>query len=311
MEILSQRDNRWKSVKLGFSDKTIGGYGCTITCLAMLSGLNPDEVNERMKSVNGFANKNLVIWKKIDEAIPWLKFEWRGWEYDNEKVKANVPCLVEVDGKRIGAKKHWVLYIGNKQMLDPWYGNQKATSYYPPTGYAIVKKVGDKPQDTAMSDLEKKYKHLKREYELEQQRLVDCRKDREKLERENKSLQNQLEEEDNARLTFIRTLANNLGTTQNQNEIIAMVRTLKENEAQLRKTLQKCETSIDLHVKEASKLYNIPLTSLQAVLEQLKASVSGENAEIEIIKPVLLRFWQFIKSFIAKVVKKYGTKKEV
>ena len=50
---LNQRDARWKDIKLGFGNTTIGGYGCTITCVAMLAGLTPDDVNARLKNVNG------------------------------------------------------------------------------------------------------------------------------------------------------------------------------------------------------------------------------------------------------------------
>lgn len=146
MQTLSQRDPRWKDIKLGTSKTTtIGSHGCTITCVAMLAGLTPDEVNSRLLKVNGYANTNLIIWQKIQQAIPWLKWEWRGYQYENAKVAANLPCLVEVDGKRIGASRHWVLYVGNQKMYDPWYGNEKSTSYYPPTGYSIIKKVGENP----------------------------------------------------------------------------------------------------------------------------------------------------------------------
>jgi hypothetical protein len=112
----------------------------------MLAGLSPDEVNERLKKVKGFQD-DLIIWAKIKEAIPWLEFEWRGYEYDNDRVlktiEANGACLVEVDfdGKISTPKdSHWVLYTGNKQMIDPWTGVPKATSYYPLTkGFSVIK----------------------------------------------------------------------------------------------------------------------------------------------------------------------------
>jgi hypothetical protein len=152
---LSQRDIRWKNVPLGFSDLTIGGYGCTITCIAMIAGLNPDEVNARLKAVNGFASGSLVIWSKIKEAIPWLEFEWRGYSYDNERVKGAVEeygaCLVEVDfdSNKISTPndKHWVLYVGNQEMIDPWTGAKKSTGWYPErTGFAVIK-VSEKPNE--------------------------------------------------------------------------------------------------------------------------------------------------------------------
>lgn len=146
MTYYSQRDPRWKSIKLGFSDTTIGGYGCTITCLAMIIGTTPDVVNERLKAVQGYAEGNLVVWAKIEEAFPGIKIK-RVWSYDNEDVKANVPnVLVEVDGKPIGGFRHWVVYLGNQKMADPWDGTEKTTTSYPnPVSYCVIGGTWKKP----------------------------------------------------------------------------------------------------------------------------------------------------------------------
>lgn len=157
LQLLSQRDARWKDILLGTSTTTtIGSHGCTITCVSMLADLTPDEVNRRLINVNGYAQTNLIIWSKIHEAIPWLEFEWRGYTYtadDNAKVLDAISkyggVLVEVDGKPIGGTRHWVLYVGNKRMYDPWDGKEKATSAYPTVyGYAIIKvqtQAGEQP----------------------------------------------------------------------------------------------------------------------------------------------------------------------
>lgn len=49
----SQIDPRWKNIKLGTCSDTIGQSGCKITCLGMLSGKTPEEVNKIMPYVNG------------------------------------------------------------------------------------------------------------------------------------------------------------------------------------------------------------------------------------------------------------------
>jgi len=157
MTPLSQRDPRWADIKLGTSDKTISTHGCTITCLAMMAGTTPDVVNNRLLAVKGYADKNLIIWTKIDEALPNLHFVFRHYVYNNEDVKGNLPCLVEVDGSRIGGKRHWVLYTGNQQMLDPWYGNLKATNYYPPVAYVIIQIKGEFMVETPYADIFTKY----------------------------------------------------------------------------------------------------------------------------------------------------------
>jgi len=96
-------------------------------------------VNDRMKAVGGYANGNLVIWDKIKEAFPGIQIR-RVWSYDNADVAANVPVAVEVPGAPIGGTgKHWVVYIGNKKLNDPWGGTVRPTSDFAgPSGYCVV-----------------------------------------------------------------------------------------------------------------------------------------------------------------------------
>ena len=145
MKELAQRDPQWKDIKLGNSNLTIGDYGCCITSLSMLAGLTPIEVNDRLKSVNGFQGA-LVLWSKIQEAIPWLKWTWRGYIYENNNVLDTIEkeggCLVEVDFDGNNSRtddKHWVLFKGNKKMNDPWTGKEESTNKYSPlTGYSVI-----------------------------------------------------------------------------------------------------------------------------------------------------------------------------
>lgn len=144
---LSQRDIRWRNKTLGFSRLTIGGYGCTLTSLTMLinyiEGKNytPDQVNERLKAVKAFSGA-LLLWARVPLAYPSLKFIKRAYNYSNTDVAWNiyvrkVPVLVEVNAASIGAVKHWVLFIGDKKMCDPWTGSIQSTSKYPLTGYSV------------------------------------------------------------------------------------------------------------------------------------------------------------------------------
>jgi len=143
MTPLGQRDSRWGNIALGFSNTKIKDFGCVITCIAMLAGTTPDVVNRELKRVGGFANGNLVVWSKIPAAFPQLTFITRSKVYNNDVVKANLPCLVEVDfdNSPNSFGNHWVIYIGNQRLLDPWTGQERSTSSYKITkGYAIVKK---------------------------------------------------------------------------------------------------------------------------------------------------------------------------
>lgn len=156
MQIYGQRDKKWASIGLGTSKTTtIGSHGCTITCLAMLAGLTPDVVNQRMKDADAFASTNLVIWGKIKDAIPHLEFDWRGYTYENDRVSKAIEehggCLVEVDFDGTGRDddRHWVLYIGNKKLYDPWTGTERPTSVYKKVmGYAIIKTLDVPPVET-------------------------------------------------------------------------------------------------------------------------------------------------------------------
>ncbi len=147
-----QKDFRWTNVKLGFSLYTIGGFGCTITSICnLLSSLGvtvtPPQLNDRLKSVNGYApdrtgQRCLVIWSKVIFLFPQLKSFWRGYNYDNTAVLASIkkgmPALVEV---QLGAYRHWVLFVGDKLMVDPLRSiprKQESTGKYPVlTGYCL------------------------------------------------------------------------------------------------------------------------------------------------------------------------------
>jgi archaellum component FlaC len=140
--IVSQRDNRWGGIKLGTSSTTIASHGCAITSLGYTVGKYPDYVNERMKSVGGFSNGNLVIWSKVKEAIGVEAYRYT--TYDNAKVLEAINlygcCLVEVDARVIGGTgKHWAVFVGGGKAQDPWFGQEKPTSIYTCTGYAIIK----------------------------------------------------------------------------------------------------------------------------------------------------------------------------
>jgi len=150
---LSQRDPLWMNKRLGNATSnayTIGAFGCTITTLTNMLNrrfgytLRVDEVNERLKKVGAFApnevgQKVLLIWALVPKAFSELKFEKRVRNYNNAEVSwwvyvKKLPVMVEV---QFGAQRHWVLFIGGRQMVDPWTGTVRSTSTYPTTGYTL------------------------------------------------------------------------------------------------------------------------------------------------------------------------------
>lgn len=135
----NQRDPRWAHIGLGDGSTTIGYSGCTVSAIGDVLGLTPDVVNEKLKAVGGFLGA-LVIWAKIEEAFPGVKIN-RVWSYNNDDVLTHVPnVIVEVPAAPIGGSgSHWVNYIGNHQLKDPWTGTVRPTSDFPnPTGYCVI-----------------------------------------------------------------------------------------------------------------------------------------------------------------------------
>lgn len=89
MEHFSQRDPKWRNVKLGFSNVTIGGFGCFMTCESMLTNKwNPVEVNEILKkanAINKFGNQDQA---KAAKAL--------GLKLDGKSLlKPNFICIAE------------------------------------------------------------------------------------------------------------------------------------------------------------------------------------------------------------------------
>lgn len=151
--ILSQRDSRWAWKYLGFSTGTIGNFGCLIACITMLARESDiSRTNDLMKATGDFNlgngggayAGNLVVWGNVQNAIKSLKLIERGWSYNNDKVKAwlakGYPVIVQVDATPIGSPRsdHFVLYVGDQKLVDPWTGKIRPTSDFPEVlGYAL------------------------------------------------------------------------------------------------------------------------------------------------------------------------------
>lgn len=136
-----QKDPQWINLPLGDGATTIGISGCTISVIGDVLGVTPDVVNSILKTVGGFSGA-LVIWAKLAIAFPGITVN-RVWTYNNDDVlnqlAANNQVIVEVPAAPIGGTgSHWVQYIGNHQLKDPWTGTIRPTTDFPnPTGYAV------------------------------------------------------------------------------------------------------------------------------------------------------------------------------
>lgn len=249
---LSQYDERWKNIKLGTSNLTIGEAGCLITCCSMLASTTPDLLNKKLIEIGGYADQNLLIWAKLDEATnDKLKFNWLNYVYNNAGVKQIIAdegaCIVRVDNNGI---MHFVVYIGNGQMIDPLGGQVVSTSKYTPVGFADIK------IDKSISDP-----------------LQECLKQHTQLVTECDLLKKQLTEKD----TLISTQAKDL---DNKNkEIISLEKKLElfqnEMDTKLAKKDLDCEDKIkdfttsltkDLELKEIN--YKKTILNLEKELKK-------------------------------------------
>lgn len=130
MIYLSQRDPKWCENKLGGSKLTIGRYGCTTTCISMLSDyfgyyLSPDKI---AANKTFYTKDGLILWQNLN--IVSMKFERREYgEVDNEIIAAlkdkNRAVMLEVNNGQ-----HWVVAV-KKNMIgddyvvaDPWLGDK-------------------------------------------------------------------------------------------------------------------------------------------------------------------------------------------
>lgn len=134
MLLLSQRDPKWADTRLGKSKLTIGKFGCTITCIAMLSDyfghdVTPDQIATKLAR---FTPEGLLIWQSLN--LPTMKFEKRLYGQHPDAIAEslrdpNKAVILEVQGK------HWVValgkdVLGRMRIADPWFGDRSTMNRY-------------------------------------------------------------------------------------------------------------------------------------------------------------------------------------
>jgi len=131
MKYLSQRDSRWSDKKLGESSLTVGRYGCTTTCISMLSDYftcfkSPLEL---ASNVANYTKEGLIIWSVL--RFENMRFVLREYGRNDFNIShalkdPSSAVILQVDN---GA--HWVLavrksFLGNDYIIvDPWDGKKK------------------------------------------------------------------------------------------------------------------------------------------------------------------------------------------
>lgn len=139
---LSQRDSRWASHRMLPSTLTIGRYGCTTTCISMLSDwYGHFRTPNIMASMHiPYTQDGLIIWGGMK--LQGFNFQKRLKTTDHKAIQESLKgkdtsVILEVD------HCHWVValsrvpFTNTYRIADPWDGKVKlSTAYKKVTGSA-------------------------------------------------------------------------------------------------------------------------------------------------------------------------------
>lgn len=128
MKHLSQYDPAWGAVKLGQSTLTMAKFGCTTTCMSMLTDyfegyVSPPEIAHNAAN---YTPDGLVVWEKLK--FPTMKFDSRERKLDKAKVALYLKDPNKAVILNVNNGAHWVvglkktLFGDSYVVLDPWGG---------------------------------------------------------------------------------------------------------------------------------------------------------------------------------------------
>lgn len=139
LNYLSQRDPRWSETIIGSGRLKVGRYGCTTTCLSMLSqffGCYQDP--GQIASDKGNYDGSEVNWMKL--RFPTFSFRWREGSYfgasvidmdmikaylahgDNSQLDKDRAVILEVADRSHWVVGLWETYDKDILCIDPWTG---------------------------------------------------------------------------------------------------------------------------------------------------------------------------------------------
>lgn len=135
MIILSQQDPRWSKVKLLPSSLTIGRYGCTTTCISMLSNyFKCFETPDRMIGKNTFYTGDnhpqgggLILWHKTK--FPNFAFQMRLYGRNDFEINESLKNPKKAVILAINRDSHWVVALRRVGqwiwVADPFWGKKR------------------------------------------------------------------------------------------------------------------------------------------------------------------------------------------
>lgn len=154
--LYSQWNIKWANKLLGFntvSTYNIYNYGCLITCLAMVSKYygfdeDPSDINDKLKSKNGFVQGGLYVWGSITKVHTSIKEKLTRtptpltdaqYKEIKDAIDKGYPVMLQIDvnPKTVALDMHYVLCIGyNPQdendllIADPLGGKERSLKDY-------------------------------------------------------------------------------------------------------------------------------------------------------------------------------------
>ena len=144
--MFSQLDPNWKNVKMGYSNLTVGSYGCTITSICqMIYDLFKIMVTPKWAAENfSFDEDGKLYWGSVKIALEKLgyKIDFKGRFYNKPSHQlrtevANNPdkgMLIELYTPEYKWPRHWVYLKNNTILLKPWI-----QVFDPVPGYYVAK----------------------------------------------------------------------------------------------------------------------------------------------------------------------------
>ena len=127
IKILSQRDKRWATIKLGESNLILGRYGCTTCCISMLSdyfGSFHDPADLAVKTLKYTAD-GLILWQSVNN-IEHMAFEKRLYKRNDAEILKSLKDPKGAVILEVANYSHWVVAIGKTllgndyKIVDPW-----------------------------------------------------------------------------------------------------------------------------------------------------------------------------------------------
>ena len=156
MRFYSQKDPKWANNILGYcKNAKFKNNACYLTCLSMLSGIDPVELNRRFKVAGVYVNGCLINSKKASKE---LKTTYN-WSEINPKRK--YPVIAETNHyKRVGYPQHFCILLPDGRRVDPLDLNPKPET----NNYNIIsyRDFGDFGKTKTMDKIKKTKKAIKK-----------------------------------------------------------------------------------------------------------------------------------------------------